>query len=236
MVAKPGRHREFVMGSGELGKEFTPFLTGFLKASRNSSKPGAYQFCFMDWRHMSEMLEAGSGAGLELKNLCVWDKGSGAMGSLYRSQHELVFAFQDPTAPGHNNVQLGKYGRNRTNVWSYPGAKSLKKELELHPTPKNVAMIADAIRDVTPRGGKVLDCFSGSGTTIIACAKSGRRGYAIELDPHYVDVGLLRYEQWSGEKARHEATGLSFAELAKERQNTAAPPKVRVRQRPVQNA
>jgi hypothetical protein len=216
-VAKPGRHREFVMGAGELGTAFTPFLSAFLTASSTFLTPGGYQFCFMDWRHMSEMLAAGLEAGLELKNLCVWNKGSGAMGSLYRSQHELVFVFRDPKGPGANHVQLGKFGRNRTNVWDYRGAASLRKELELHPTPKNVRMIADAIRDVTSRNDIVFDAFSGSGTTIIACAKVGRRGYAVELDPHYVDVGVRRWEQWSGGVARHAETGLTFADMAEQR-------------------
>ena len=132
-VAKPGRHREFVMGAGELGENFTPFLSDFLTASSGFLVPGGYQYCFMDWRHMGEMLAAGQAAGLELKNLCVWNKGSGAMGSLYRSQHELVFVFREPGGSGANNVQLGRFGRNRTNVWDYPGAASLRKELELHP-------------------------------------------------------------------------------------------------------
>ena len=121
-VAKPGRHREFVMGAGELGEDFTPFLSDLPDGEfRLISVPGGYQYCFMDWRHMGEMLAAGQAAGLELKNLCVWNKGSGAMGSLYRSQHELVFVFKDPNGPGANNVQLGRFGRNRTNVWDYPG-------------------------------------------------------------------------------------------------------------------
>lgn len=242
------QRREFVMGAGELGANFTPFLTDFLKASSAFLVPGAYQFCFMDWRHMRQMLDAGEAAGLELKNLCVWNKGAGAMGSLYRSQHELIFVFKDPHGPGTNCVQLGKFGRNRTNVWDYPGAASLRKELELHPTPKHVMMIADAIRDVTDRNAIVLDAFSGSGTTIIACARIGRRGYAVELDPHYVDVGVRRWERWSGKSARHAGTGLSFAEMAQQRQ--AAPveriartapatddvPGVRIRQRAAQVA
>jgi hypothetical protein len=242
------KRREFVMGAGELGANFTPFLSDFLKASTAVLAPGGYQFCFMDWRHMREMLAAGEAAGLELKNLCVWDKGAGAMGSLYRSQHELVFIFKEQSGSGTNCVQLGKFGRNRTNVWDYPGAASLRKELELHPTPKNVTMIADAIRDVTNRNAIVLDAFSGSGTTLIACAKTGRRGYAGELDPHYVDVGVRRWEQWSGKSARHAETGLSFDEMAERRQVAMAPitstsasgakdvPAVRVRQRAAQIA
>ncbi|KRE16844.1 hypothetical protein ASE63_14030 [Bosea sp. Root381] len=236
-VAKPGKHREFVMGSGELGANFIPFLTGFLTASTAFLAPGGYQYCFMDWRHIGEMLAAGEGAGLDLKNLCVWNKGSGAMGSLYRSQHELVFVFKDPRQSGVNNVQLGKFGRNRTNVWDYQGAAGLRQELKLHPTPKNVAMIADAVRDVTHRNDIVLDSFSGSGTTIIACEKVGRRAHASELDPHYVDVSVRRWETWSSGCARHAATGLTFAEMAELRMRHVAPttseaqPNFKVRQR-----
>ncbi|MBB4053598.1 hypothetical protein GGR20_003260 [Devosia subaequoris] len=238
-VSSSGRHTEFVMGSGELGDEFVPFLSRFLKASKDFSLPGAYQYCFMDWRHMMEMSTAGQNAGLVLKNLCVWDKGVGGMGSLYRSQHELVFVFADPKASGTNNVQLGKFGRNRTNVWSYPGSFAMRDELALHPTPKNVAMIADAIRDVSPRNGIVLDAFSGSGTTIIAAAKTGRRAYAIELDPKFVDVGVKRWQEWSGKTAHHAQTGLSFAKLSELRQESreqtvssaSAPSRVRRRVR-----
>ena len=212
-VARRGRHREFVVGSGELGPAFVPFLSAFLAQAAAFSHPGGYQFAFMDWRHMGEMLAAGREVDLELKNLCIWNKGYGAMGSLYRSQHELVFVFKDRSASGINNVQLGKFGRNRTNVWDYPGAASLRKELELHPTPKSVAMISDAVRDCSKRGDIVLDAFSGSGTTIIAAGKTGRRARVIELDPVYVDVAVRRWEAWSGEVARHGETGLTFAEM-----------------------
>ncbi|WP_261404497.1 DNA modification methylase [Chenggangzhangella methanolivorans] len=209
------RHSEFVMGVGEMTAEaFTTFLANFLMMCSRFCRAGAVHMAFMDWRHMAEMLAAGAASKLELKNLCVWDKGSGAMGSLYRSQHELVFVFKEPSAPHANNVQLGKFGRNRTNVWAYPGAAGLRKELELHPTPKPVAMIADAIRDVSNRNDIVLDAFSGSGTTIIAAAKTGRRARVIELDPAYVDVAIRRWEAWSGGVARHVETGASFAELA----------------------
>ncbi|HVM11341.1 MAG TPA: site-specific DNA-methyltransferase, partial [Actinomycetota bacterium] len=220
-VAKRGRHREFVMGSGELGDRFEPFLRDFLLASTGHLVPGGFQFCFMDWRHMGEMLGAGRAAGLELKNLCVWNKGYGGMGSLFRSAHELVFVFRDPNGPLRNNVQLGRFDRNRNNVWDYPGPQSLRKERELHPSPKPVAMIADAIRDVTDRSEIVLDAFSGSGTTIIAAAKVGRRGYAIDLDPLYVDVAVRRWEAWSGETAVHAETGLTFAETAELRAGSA---------------
>jgi hypothetical protein len=177
--------------------------------------PGAIQFVFMDWRHMGEVLAAGEACALELKNLCVWNKGSGAMGSFYRSQHELVFVFKEPNGAHLNNVQLGKWGRNRTNVWDHPGAASLREELNLHATPKPVSLIAEAIRDCSQRGDIVLDAFSGSGTTIIAAAKTGRRAYVIELDPTFVDVAVRRWEAWSGQVARHVETDLTFAEMAR---------------------
>lgn len=238
------RHGEFVMGVGEMTSDaFTAFLASFLAQCSTFCRAGAMHMAFMDWRHMSEMLAGGAACKLELKNLCVWDKGSGAMGSLYRSQHELVFVFKEPSAPHANNVQLGKFGRNRTNVWAYPGASGLRKELELHPTPKPVAMIADAIRDVSNRNDIVLDAFSGSGTTILAAAKTGRRARVIDLDPAYVDVAIRRWEVWSGGVARHVETGATFAELAAMRSATTsggetlepkgdpAPAAIRVRRR-----
>jgi hypothetical protein len=150
-------------------------------------------------------------------NVCIWDKGTGALGSLYRGQYEMVFVLSDPRASVLNNVQLGKFGRNRTNVWSWPGARSLRKELKLHPTPKPVGLLAEAIRDVSNRRDIVLDCFSGSGSTIIAAAKTGRRARVIELDPHYVDVSVRRWEKWSGGVARHADTGLTLDQLKEKR-------------------
>lgn len=223
-VSRSGKHPEFVMGVGEMSDdEFISFLTSFLRHSSNYSRPGSIQWAFMDWRHAHEMLTAGRRAELELKNIAVWNKGVGAMGSLLRSQHELVFMFKEPSGPHINNVELGKYGRTRTNVWDYPGAVALRKELELHPTPKPVALVADAIRDVSNRNDLVLDAFCGSGTTIIAAAKTGRRARTIELDPRYVDTAIKRWEKWSGQQALHIASGLTFADLAKERSSSSPP-------------
>ena len=211
------------MGVGEMScEEFAAFNTAWLRQAASYSKQGAYQLAFMDWRHMQELLTAGRRAELELKNLAVWDKGVGAMGSLLRSQHELVFLFKEPSAAGVNNVQLGKFGRNRTNVWKYPGAVGLRKELELHPTPKPVALVADAILDVSNRNDLVLDCFSGSGTTIMAAERTGRRARVIELDPQYVDVAIQRWEEKTGESARH-VNGPTFAEIAVTRSAMEAP-------------
>ena len=217
-ISKSGRHADFVFAHGELSEEaFTAFLTDFLRLASSHSRPGAVQFSFIDWRHMGEMCQAGRSAGLALANLCIWDKGSGSWGSPYRGQHELVFVFTDCREAVLDNVQLGKFGRNRTNVWGWPGASSLRKELKLHPTPKPAGLLAEAIRDVSNRGDIVLDCFSGSGSTIIAAAKTGRRARVIELDPHYVDVSVRRWETWSGGVARHVATGLTFDQLKEAR-------------------
>jgi DNA modification methylase len=237
-VSITNRHHEFMMAAGEMSPpQFQAFLATVLRATAQVSKPGAIQFSFMDWRHAADILAAGESSGLELKNLCVWDKGVGGMGSFYRSQHELIFVFKDPRAPHTNNVELGKYGRNRTNVWAYPGgAAAMKKELVLHSTPKPVALVADAIRDCTSRGDIVLDAFSGSGTTIIAAARTGRRARVIELDPRYVDVAVRRWETWSGGTAYHVGTGLTFEELRQQRQTDTQPistatPNCRIRQR-----
>jgi DNA modification methylase len=215
-------HPDFLMASGEMSDAaFTAFLTDFLCATLDSLVPGGVVFVFMDWRHQREILDAARSVGLTLLNLCVWNKGSGGMGSLYRSQHELVFVFKKGNVPHKNRVELGRHGRCRTNVWNYPGLASFGpnrlEQLADHPTTKNCAMIADAIRDVSDRNGIVIDPFCGSGTTIIAAAKTGRRAQTIELDPKYVDVAVRRWEKWSGKQARHADTGLTFTEEAARR-------------------
>ena len=174
----------------------------------------------MDWRHLDELLAAGRGTYGELKNLCVWVKDNGGMGALYRSQHELVFVFKHGRHGHRNNVQLGRFGRNRSNVWHYPGANSFGtcgaegNLLTLHPTVKPVAMIADAILDCSVRGDIVLDGFLGSGTTVIAAERTGRRCYGIELDPGYVDTIIRRWQALTGGSARHAASGRNFDDLA----------------------
>jgi DNA modification methylase len=165
-----------------------------MTASRDHSVSGSLAFYFTDWRHMPEILSAGQEVYTELLNLCVWAKGNGGMGSFYRSAHELVFLFKSGTGSHRNNIQLGKFGRYRTNVWNYPRANSLFRSdsegdlLALHPTPKPVALIVDAIKDSTARGNLILDPFLGSGTAVIAAERSGRRCYGLELDPLYVDT------------------------------------------------
>src|SRR6516164_15778 len=158
----------------------------------------------------------------KLKNLCVWIKDNGGMGSLYRSRHELIFVFKHGRNGHRNNVQLGRFGRNRSNVWHYPGANSFARHgeegnlLALHPTVKPVALVADAILDGSARGDIVLDAFLGSGTTVIAAERTGRRCHGLELDPGYVDTAIRRWQAFTGDKARHAGTGRYFDDLARE--------------------
>ncbi len=215
------QHDEFAMASGEMSPaEFTQFLTQATALMREASVDGALLYQFMDWRGMGEILAAGQANRLELKNLVVWNKGCGGMGSFYRSQHELVFVFKAGHGKHTNNIQLGRFGRNRTNVWDYAGANSFGRSssegnlLALHPTVKPVPLIADAILDASERGDIVLDPFLGSGTMVIAAEHTGRRGYGIELDPRYVDTAVRRWQCLTGLHATHTTTGERFDEVS----------------------
>jgi DNA modification methylase len=204
------KHREFVMGGKMSSQAFAAFLTCAFLNMAKFSVDGSIHYQCMDWRRLPEILEAGSTAYTELKNVCVWDKGSGGMGSLYRSQHELVLVFK--------KGKLGKFGRYRTNLWSYPGLNSFGADrdtaLEMHPTVKPVGLVADAIRDCSKRGALVLDPFVGSGTTIIAAERTGRKAAAMELDPLYVDVAVRRWLATKGRSATLIADGRNFEEVA----------------------
>ena len=215
-------HRPFPMASGEMDRsEFTAFLRQAFRNLAAFSIDGALHYICIDWRHLDELLVAGRDAYSELKNLCVWVKDNAGMGSLYRSQHELVFVFKHGRNGHRNNVQLGQFGRNRSNVWHYPGANSLSRSgaegnlLALHPTVKPVAMVADAILDCSARGEVVLDGCLGSGTTLIAAERTGRRCYGLELDPGYVDTTIRRWQGLTGGSARHAASGRPFDDLAR---------------------
>ena len=216
------------MASGEMtSPQFTGFLmTIFESLTRWSLEGSIHQIC-MDWRHQLELLTAARRSYGTPINMAVWVKTNGGMGSLYRSQHELIYVFKNGTAPHVNNVELGRHGRNRTNVWTYPGVNTFRAgrddELAMHPTVKPVEMVADALLDCSNRGGIVLDCFSGSGTTLIAAEKTGRRARLIELDPLYVDVTLRRYRSLTGEDAVHVGSGLTFSELETERNGADTP-------------
>jgi DNA modification methylase len=214
-----GAHREFAMASGEMSEgEFHAFLMASLTLLVSNLPKGGVAMVCMDWRHIEELIAVGKAAGLDLINLCVWNKTNGGMGSLYRSKHELICIFRKPGAPHINNVELGKHGRNRTNVWDYPGVNSFGKgreaDLADHPTVKPTALVADAMMDVTHRGDIVLDCFGGSGSTLLAAEKTGRKARLIELDPLYVDVAIRRWQAMTGQEAVHAATGETFAARA----------------------
>jgi DNA modification methylase len=217
------QHRDFAMASGEMNEaEFTRFLSTACSLLAQHTVPGSLHYLCMDWRHLRELLAAGLETYRELINLCVWVKHNGGMGSLYRSQHELVLVFKNGRGRHRNNVQLGQHGRHRTNVWSYPAINDFGRSgdevnlLALHPTVKPVAMVADAIMDCTARGEIVLDPFLGSGTTVIAAQRTGRRCFGLEIDPLYVDTIVRRWQAFTRDDARHAATGRRFDDIARQ--------------------
>lgn len=208
-------HRDFAFASGEMtSAQFTDFLKLTLGNAALNAKDGAIAFVCMDWRHMGELLAAGEVAFTELKNLCVWNKTNGGMGSFYRSKHELVFVFKVGAAPHTNSFGLGETGRYRTNVWDYAGISSLganrSDDLAMHPTVKPVALIADALKDCSRRGEIVLDVFGGSGSTLIAATTSGRRARLVEYDPLYCDTSIRRWQNYTGKRALNQTTALAF--------------------------
>jgi hypothetical protein len=218
-VSSTGRHAEFAMASGEMSPEaFRTFLSDALGLAARYSRAGAVHDVCMDWRHIQDLLSVGTSVYDALLNICVWDKGTGGMGSLYRSQHELICVFRAGKGRHRNNVQLGRFGRNRSNVWGYPGASSLGGELRRqsadHPTPKPIELVTDAILDVTKAGDLVLDPFGGSGTTMLAAERSSRRARLIELEGRYVDLSIRRWQRATGGSARLANTGQTFDEVS----------------------
>ena len=211
------RHHEFAMVSGEMDADtFTRFLRDAFEAFVRVSTDGSIHFVCMDWRHLREIMDAGQGVYTELKNLIVWAKDNGGMGSFYRSRHELIFAFKAGTGPHMNNFGLGQGGRYRTNVWEYrgitSGGRGRLEELALHPTVKPVAMITDAMRDCSERGDIVLDGFGGSGSTLIVAEKTGRQARLMEIDPVYVDRTIRRWQDVTHDDAVLVRTSETFAE------------------------
>ena len=214
-------HSEFQMASGEMSdEEFTTFLEQAIASCLPYTYANALFYICMDWRHLMHLSAAALSNNLIQQNLCVWSKTNGGMGSFYRSQHELIGVFSR-SAEFQNNIQLGKFGRYRTNVWTYPGVTSFgatrKEDLADHPTIKPTQLIADIILDCTSIGDVVLDPFLGSGTALLAAEQTKRRGLGIELDPKYVDVAIRRLNQIHGLSAVHVKTGLSFEELKTKR-------------------
>ena len=209
------QHEEFAMAVGEMSQaEFTEFLRTVFGLLRSHSVNGSLHYLCMDWRHIQEITSAGDDIYDEFKNLCVWNKNNAGMGSMYRSKHELVFVYKHGKQAHINNIKLGKYGRYRTNVWDYDGVSSFsrKADLELHPTVKPIELVADAILDSTKRNHLVLDAFLGSGSTLMACEKTGRICYGIELEPSYIDVTIQRWQKYTNQDAIHQATGKTYTQ------------------------
>ena len=212
------RQREFVQASGELSvAAYIEFLQRFIRHAISFAKDGAIHFIFMDWRHLPELLDAARPHFDEWKNLLVWNKTNAGQGSFYRSKHELIAVFKSGQGRPINNFRMGGQGRYRTNVIDCPSVNSFhparRGDLQLHPTAKPVALIADLIRDCSRRNGIILDPFGGSGTTLMAAERTGRRSRLIELDPLYVDVAVRRWQSLTGDQAVHTGTGRTFAEI-----------------------
>ena len=214
------------MASGEMsGAEFVAFLHDALDAASQGLVDGAILYVCIDWRGLTPIAVAAAKAGLSQLNLIVWTKTNAGMGTFYRSQHELIPVFKKGTAPHTNNFELGQKGRSRSNVWSYRGMNAFAADrdalLGSHPTVKPVALVRDAIKDVSRRGEIVIDTFLGSGTTLIAAEETGRRCFGMELDPLYVDVIVRRWQAHTGRPAAFEggelfddrAAGLSRASV-----------------------
>jgi DNA modification methylase len=220
------KHQEFEMGCGEFTRgQFVEFLTKSLAAVVSISRQGAVHYVCMDWRHFGELLEAGQASYHEMLNLAVSVKSNAGQGSFYRSQHELVGIFRVGDASHLNNVELGRHGRSRSNVWHYPGANTFRagrlEDLKSHPTVKPVGLVSDAMRDCTRRGDIVVDTFCGSGTTILAAERVGRRAFALDIEPRFVDVAIRRWQAFARKDAVHAETGRCFDELTADRVGAA---------------
>jgi DNA modification methylase len=223
------KHAEFAMASGEMSpSEFTAFLEETLGNAARVSHDGAVHYVCMDWRHVAELIEAGREVYGEMLNLAVWVKSNAGQGSFLRSQHELIGVFRVGDGKHLNNVELGRHGRSRSNVWHYAGVNSFRagrmEELSTHPTMKPVAMVVDAMKDCTRRGDIVLDTFAGAGTTILAAERVGRGAYSLELEPKYVDVAIRRWQAFTRRDAVHADTGQTFEEVAEGRKDARPAP------------
>ena len=213
------KHADFAMACGEMSPaEFEAFLRTGLGYAVAHACDGSIHFVYMGWLKMRELLAATAGVYPELKNICIWRKPNAGMGSFYRSAHELIFVFKKGDAPHINNIQLGKHGRNRPNVWDYPSQNvlnaSAKSKVALHPTPKPVGMVADAIRDCSNRGGGHSRSIRRGGSTLIRAERTGRKAQLIELEPRYVDAAVRRWATITGGAVRHAISGVPFGAAA----------------------
>ena len=211
------KHAEFAFASGEMSRsEFVTFLKLALSEAARLSVDGAIHYICMDWRHLSELMEAAASVYSEQKNLVVWNKSTPGQGSFYRSQHELILVYQVGNGSHRNGIELGKHGRSRSNVWTYPGVNMFRAgrldELAMHPTVKPVKLISDAMRDCSIKGESVLDTFMGSGSTLMAAEVIGRRAFGVEYEPKYIDVAVRRWETYTKLEAICSVTGMTFAE------------------------
>lgn len=213
------KHAEFAMASGEMtAEDFTRFLGVTLNAAASVSRQGAVHFVCIDWRHIGELLAAAKPIYGDVLNIVTWVKSNAGQGSFYRSQHEFIGVFRVGKTAHLNNIELGRHGRSRSNVWHYAGVNSFRAgrmdELRSHPTAKPVALVADALKDCTRRGDIVLDTFCGAGATILAAERVGRHARALEIEPRFVDVAIRRWQAFTRKDAVHAQSGLSFDEIA----------------------
>jgi DNA modification methylase len=220
------KHAEFAFASGEMSRpEYVAFLMSALGNCNRVSRDGAVHYVCCDWRHVTEIVEAGWPVYGETLNIVVWVKSNAGQGSFYRSQHEFIVVFRVGQSAHLNNIQLGQHGRSRSNVWNYRGVNTFgagrMDELRSHPTVKPVALVADAMRDCTRRRDIILDTFSGSGTTIMAAERIGRRAYAMEIEPRYVDVAIRRWKAFTRKDAVDSESGCTFDQLEAEQARAA---------------
>jgi DNA modification methylase len=216
------KHEDFAFAFGEMSRsQFVRFLIATLEQAARVSRPGAVHFVCMDGKHIRDLIEAGDAVYEAYLDLVTWVKTNAGQGGLYRKQSEFIGVFRVGRGPNRNNVQMGKFGRNRSNVWTYAGANTLRSgrmdDLAAHPTVKPLRLVADALKDVTAPGEIVLDTFAGSGTTILAADRVGRQARALEIDPKYADIAVRRWQSATGRDAVHLETGLTFGELQRSR-------------------
>lgn len=201
------QHEEFAMASGEMtDSEFAEFISKFMQNLIKFSVDGSLHYLFMDWTGLNTLLTQGKKHYTELKNIAVWNKLVGGMGAMYRSQHEMIPIFKNGKAKHQNHIQLGKNGRYRTNVCDCPGIRATNPAslelLKLHPTVKPLPMLHDILLDASSKNEIVLDCFGGSGSTLLAAERCKRRARLIEISPRYVDVTIYRWEKETGKTAK----------------------------------
>ena len=213
------QHQDFAFGAGEMStRQFRQFLSVTLRNAIGVSAPGTVHYIFIDWKHIDDLIEVGRSLYGAMLNLVVWNKTNAGQGSFYRSQHELITVFRVGDEQHRNNIELGRHGRNRSNVWTYPGVNTFGRgrteALASHPTVKPVALVADALLDCTARGEAVLDPFMGSGTTLLAAEKVGRVSFGIEYEPAYVDVAVTRWQAFTKLEATLLDDGRTFEEVA----------------------